>query len=41
MMSLNEEEKTRVRVDCVLSEEFEVNGCMHQRSVLLPCLQLW
>ena len=29
---------TRVRVDCELSEEFEVNVVMHQGSVLSPFL---
>ena len=33
-MSLYEGAKTRVRVDCELSEEFEVKVGMHQRSVL-------
>ena len=30
--------KTRVRVDCELSEEFEVNVGMYQGSVLSPFL---
>ena len=34
-MSLYEGAKTRVRVDCELSEEFEVKVGMHQGSVLL------
>ena len=35
-MSLYVGAKTRVRVDSVLSEEFEVNMGMHQESVLSP-----
>ena len=38
VMSLYEGAKTRVRVDCELSEEFEVNVWMHQESVLSPFL---
>ena len=34
VMSLYEGAKTRVRVDSVLSEEFEVKVMMHQGSVL-------
>ena len=34
VMSLYEGAKTRVRVDCELSEEFEVKEAMHQGSVL-------
>ena len=42
-MSLYEEEKTRVRVDFELSDEFEVKVGMHQGCVLSPVvfLQLW
>ena len=36
MMSLYEGAKTRVRVDSMLSEEFEVKVGMHQGSVLTP-----
>ena len=36
LMSLYEGVKTRVRVDCELSEEFEVNVGMHLGSVLSP-----
>ena len=35
LMSLYDCAKTRVRVDCELSEEFEVIVGMHQGSVLL------
>ena len=38
VISLYEGEKTRVRVDCELSEEVEVNVWMHQGSVLSPFL---
>ena len=37
-MSLYEGAKTRVRVDSVLSEEFEVKVEIHQGSVLSPFL---
>ena len=36
VMSLYEGAKTRVRVDCELSDEFEVKVGMHQGSVLSP-----
>ena len=36
MMSLNKGAKTRVRVDCELSEEFEVKVGMHQGSEQSP-----
>ena len=38
VMKLYEGAKTRVRVDSVLSEEFEVNVGMYQGSVLSPFL---
>ena len=38
MMRLYEGAQTRVRVDCDLSEEFEVKVGMHQGSVLSPFL---
>ena len=38
VMSLYERTKTRIRVDSVLSEEFEVKVGMHQGSVLWPFL---
>ena len=38
VMSLYEGEKTRVRVDSELSEEFEVKAGMQQGFVLLPFL---
>ena len=38
VMSLYEGAKTRVRVDSVLSEEFEVKVEMHQGSILSPFL---
>ena len=38
MMSLYEGTKTRVRVDCELSEKFEVTVGMHQGFVLSPFL---
>ena len=38
MMRLYEGTKTRVRVDCEMSEEFEVKVWMHQGSVLSPFL---
>ena len=38
VMSLYEGEKTRVRVDSELSDEFEVEVGMHQGSVLSPFL---
>ena len=38
VMSLFEGAKTRVRVDCELSEEFAVKVGMHQGSVLSPFL---
>ena len=41
VMSLYEGAKTRVRVGCELSEEFEVKVEMHQGSVLSTFLQLW
>ena len=37
-MSLYEGAKTKVRVDSVLSEEFEVKVGMHQGSAMLPFL---
>ena len=37
-MSLYEGEKTRVRVDSELSEEFDVNVVMHQGSILIHFL---
>ena len=37
-MSLYEGAKTRIRVDCVLSEEFGVKVGMHQGSMLSPFL---
>ena len=40
-MSLCERAKTRVRVDCELSEEFEVKVGMHQDLCYLFFLQLW
>ena len=40
LMSLYEGEKTRVRVDSQLSEEFEVIVEMHQGPVLSPFLPL-
>ena len=38
VMSLCERTKTRVKVDCELSEEFEAKVMMHQGSVLPPIL---
>ena len=38
VMSLHDGAKTRVRVDCELSEQFEVKVGMHQASVLSPFL---
>ena len=38
VMSLYKGAKTRVRLDCELSEEFEFNLRMHQGSVLSPFL---
>ena len=38
VMSLYEGAKTRVRVDCELSEQFKVKEWMHQGSVLSPFL---
>ena len=38
VMSLDECGKTRVRVDCELSEVFEIKVEMHQDSVLSPFL---
>ena len=40
-MSLHERAKTRVRVDSELSELFEDNVGMHQRSVLSLLFQWW
>ena len=40
-MSLHEGAKTRVRVDCELSDEFEVKVVMLQSSVLSPFLVLF
>ena len=41
MLRLYEGAKTRVRVDCELSEEFEVNVGMYQGSVLSPFFLQW
>ena len=38
VMSLYDQEKTRVRVGSAYSEEFEVKVCVHQGSVLSPLL---
>ena len=38
VMSLHDGSKTRMRVQFTYSEEFEVNVCVHQRSVLSPLL---
>ena len=41
VMSLYEGAKPVVRVDCELSEEFEVNAWMDQGSVLSPFFWQW
>ena len=41
VVSLYEGAKTRVRVDSVLLENFEVKVRMHQGSVLSPFLLQW
>ena len=41
VMSLYEGARTRVRVDCELSEEVEVKVGMYQGSVLSYFLQWW